>query len=163
MTARRLWLGLVACLGASAVVGTAMEGIAPKTGGRVAAIGKASLASPFPKVFCKVGDEEPFGFEHVVQISRSDGSVVEVRLDRARLVQVEGPYARRNAYGAALAFASRLRPETTRAVVRHGLCGDAPLLLPDERGAEPPVGVTVRSSPRGVLGTARTLEVSCRD
>ncbi len=162
--ARKVALGALLCLGLASIAGTAIEPVWPAAGRAIAGFGKLSLASPFPKVFCRVGDEEPFGYDHTVELSFADGAIVRVPVDRAHYAHFSAPYQLRNAYGAALAFASRLRPETTDAVLAHGLCDRGPLvaLLGREISGSPVVAVTVISSPRpGVLGIARTRRVSC--
>jgi sterol desaturase/sphingolipid hydroxylase (fatty acid hydroxylase superfamily) len=162
--ARRIALGALLGLGLASVAGTALEPAWPAVGRAIGGFGKLSLASPFPKVFCRVGDEEPFGYDHTLVLSFADGTAARVPVDRAHYARFSAPYQHRNVYGAALAFASRLRPETVDAVIAHGLCDRGPLLalaggeLPDA----PVVAVTVISSPRaGALGLARTRRVSC--
>ena len=172
--ARRVGLALLLALGVASVAGSALETVAPLPGKLLAGVGKLSLASPYPKVFCRVGDEEAFGFEHVVELRYPSGAIVRAPFDRALLEQVRGPYAYKNAHGAALAFAPRLPPRTTEAVVRHGLCGDAILRgtsldrgNPDlGRGhpgnLEAPSVVIIHSAPRGgALGAPRRTEVKC--
>lgn len=164
MSAARRWgLGALLGLGLASVLGSAVEVVAPGPGRVLGGLGKLSLASPYPKVFCRVGDEEAFGFEHTVELRYRSGASVRARLDRALFERVAGPYAYKNAHGAALAFAPRLPARTTEAVVRHGLCGGAPLLRGTSlvRGEAASV-VIIESSPRGgALGKARRVEVPC--
>jgi sterol desaturase/sphingolipid hydroxylase (fatty acid hydroxylase superfamily) len=162
--ARRVALGALLGLGLTSIAGTALEPVWPAAGQAIGGFGKLSLASPFPKVFCRMGDDEPFGYEHTIELAFADGAIVRVPVDRARYARFSAPYQLRNVYGAALAFASRLRPETTGAVLAHGLCDRGPLValagpdLPDS----PVVAVTVVSSPHaGALGVARTRRLSC--
>lgn len=161
--ARKWALGALLSLGLSSVLGSAVELVAPSLGKVVGGVGKLSLASPYPKVFCRVGDEEAFGFEHIVELHYPSGAVVRAPFDRVLLDQVHGPYAYRNAHGAALAFAPRLSARTTEAVVRHGLCGAAPLLRETSlQREESPSVVIVESSPRGgALGKTRRVEIAC--
>ena len=72
-------------------------------------IGLATGIAPFPKVFCESDGYEPFAAEFRI-IDRND---IEILLTPERYSQLEGPYQRRNVYGAALAYAPRL-PEDLR-------------------------------------------------
>jgi hypothetical protein len=163
---RKLGLAALFALGTASIFGTALEPFAPRVGKVISGIGKLSLASPYPKVFCRVksakADEEAFAFSHELEITYESGEHKAIAFDRARLAEVKGPYAYRNAYGASLAFAPHLPQATTEAVVRSGLCGAAPLLNDAERALGPVVRVTIRSAPRGhALGRARETEVTC--
>lgn len=160
--ARRIGLSVLLALGLASVAGTALETVSPRLGKVVGGLGKLSLASPYPKVFCRVGDEEAFGFGHVVELRYPSGAVVRVPFDRALLEQARGPYAYKNAHGAALAFAPRLPSRTTVAVVRHGLCGGAILRGTSLHRDEAPSVVIIESAPRGgALGSQRRVEVPC--
>lgn len=72
-------------------------------------IGLATGIAPFPKVFCESGGYEPFAAEFKI----IDCNDTEIHLTPERYSQLEGPYQRRNVYGAALAYAPRL-PEDLR-------------------------------------------------
>ena len=72
-------------------------------------IGLATGISPFPKVFCESDGYEPFAAEFKI----TDRNDTEIHLTSERYSQLEGPYQRRNVYGAALAYAPRL-PEDLR-------------------------------------------------
>jgi sterol desaturase/sphingolipid hydroxylase (fatty acid hydroxylase superfamily) len=162
--ARAAAIAALLALGLSSIGGTLLEAVAPSIGRALAGAGKLSLASPFPKVFCRVGEEEPFGFEHVIDLELASGEILRVRADRSRYAKFTAPYQTRNVYGAVFAFAPRLREETARAVVTHGFCGGGPLLaLAGEVGSSSPVvAVTVLSSPRkGALGAPRSMRFQC--
>lgn len=94
--ARKVALAALLALGLSSITGSAIETVAPGPGKVVAGFGKLSLASPHPKVFCRVGGEEAFGFEHTVELRYPSGAVVRIPFDRKTLARVEGPYAYKN-------------------------------------------------------------------
>jgi sterol desaturase/sphingolipid hydroxylase (fatty acid hydroxylase superfamily) len=162
--ARAFGIAALLALGLSSVGGTLLETVAPSVGRAIAGAGKLSLASPFPKVFCRVDSEEPFGFEHVVELELASGEKLRVRADRASYARFSAPYQTRNVYGAVFAFAPRLREETSRAVVTHGFCDGGPLLAltGEARPTSSVVAVTVLSSPLpGALGAPRAMRFQC--
>jgi hypothetical protein len=156
-------LSILAIVGTSNVIGSSVELVSPRAGKAIAAIGRASLASPAPKVFCKMGGIEPFAREHAIELRYEDGTTSSYAVDRARTIRLRGPYALRNVYGAALVFAPLLPPRTTEAVVQHGLCDGMALDTPLGDGLHgPPRSVVVTSSPRaGGAGEASRVEVTC--
>lgn len=99
----------------------------------VKAIAAATGASPAPQVFSRYGGLEPFSMTFALQYTTHDGQQRSVPITPERYRQLRGPYNRRNVYGAAIAAGPALNasPQTQpmlHSVLRHGLCGDAPLL-----------------------------------
>lgn len=95
------------------------------------AVASATLLSPAPKVFTAVSGIETFSSSFFVEWSEPGGERSE-RITPQRYAQLEGPYVRRNAYGAALAYGPVLatNPRTRamlEAVLRRALGGDAPI------------------------------------
>ena len=156
-------LSVLAILGASNAIGSTVELVSPRAGKAIAAIGRVSLASPAPKVFCKIGAIEPFAREHAIELRYEDGATASYAVDRTRTIHLRGPYALRNVYGAALVFAPLLPPRTTAAIVQHGLCEGMALDAPLGDGLHgPPRSVVITSSPRGGgVGEASRVEVAC--
>jgi hypothetical protein len=158
---RTVALGVLLVLGSSNAVGSTVELVAPRAGKAIAAVGRLSLASPAPKVFCKVGGIEPFARQHSVDLRYDDGHVESYVLDRAQSARLRGPYALRNVYGAAVAFAHVLPRHTTEAVVRHGVCVGAAFGI-RAAGHGPVRSVVMNSAPRpGGLGAPTRVEVPC--
>jgi hypothetical protein len=158
---RALALSLLAVVGASNAVGSTLELGFPRLGRAVAAVGRVALASPAPKVFCKMGEIEPFARSHTVEL-RYDDARVSYAIDDARAIHLRGPYALRNVYGAALVFAPLLPARTTEAVVRRGVCDGMAFSAPRSGGHGPVRSVLISSSPRGAGGGAETrVEVTC--
>ena len=97
------------------------------------AAGAATQASPAPKVFTSQGGFETFSSRFFIEWQDRQGERHVLELTPETYRRLKGPYNRRNAYGAALSYAPVLAAnERTRPmldlVMRHALCGDAPLL-----------------------------------
>ena len=160
---RTYGLAGVTVLGLSAVVGTLIAPMAPRLGAAVTSVGKVSLMSPYPRVFCSMGDTEPWTWEHTVTLGWGSGPDTVIPLDRAAARRHVGPYQYRNATGAAVAYGPWLPAETVTAALTWTACEDPSFLavlgLPADRH---PVAVRIDSAPRdGQPGTPRSTEVSC--
>ena len=83
-------------------------------------IGLATGIAPFPKVFCEADGYEAFAAEFTIKGTR-DGSLWSVKLDPELYSRLQGPYNRRNVYGAALAFAPRLPERLREDLLRESL------------------------------------------
>ena len=108
----------------------------PQLKGLAAATG----ASPAPKVFSSVQGLETFSSDFYVAWKDRNGSAHAIKITPEMYSRVQGPYNRRNVFGAALSYAPVLARDThTRrmydSVVRYALCGPAPLLR--EMGIDP--------------------------
>lgn len=95
------------------------------------AVASATLLSPAPKVFTAVSGIETFSTRFYIEWSEP-GREVREPLTPQRYAQLQGPYVRRNAYGAALAYGPVLatNPRTRamlEAVLKRALGGDAPI------------------------------------
>lgn len=156
---RALALGGIAALGLASIAGTMLTPLAPQFGTAVATSGKLSLASPFPKVFCRVGETEPWTWEHTLTLTAPDGTTTVVPFDREVARRRVGPYMYRNAYGAAVVYGHLLPTGAVAEVLRHAACED-----PDFRAvlgvAEFPMrAVLTSTSPQG---ETRRSEIVCR-
>jgi hypothetical protein len=105
----------------------------PAVGRPLKGIGAATTASPAPKVFSAVRGLETYSTRFYVEWTDRRGGAHVLPITPELYGRIEGPYNRRNVYGAALAYGPVLATnERTapmfEAVVRHALCGDAPLL-----------------------------------
>jgi hypothetical protein len=117
MSRARVAAACLLVLGVAQIAGdlggwTALRGLAAATG-----------ASPAPKVFSAVR-----GFETYSTRFFLEGGGKRIELTPALYARLRGPYNRRNVYGAALAYAPVLPAELRDPVMRHALCGEAPLL-----------------------------------
>ncbi len=107
---------------------------------RLRGLAAATAASPAPRVFSSARVLETFSTRFFLEWTSKSGTKNTLRLSPEIYARLEGPYNRRNVYGAALAYGPVLvsAPATKplfEAVVRYGLCGNAPLLR--ELGVDP--------------------------
>ncbi|HJY77740.1 MAG TPA: hypothetical protein VKE95_13980 [Burkholderiales bacterium] len=135
------------------------------------ALGAATHASPAPKVFTAQAGYETFSARFFVDWEETDGTRHSLELTPRVYRRLEGPYNRRNAYGAALSYAPvlasnpRTRPMLEQ-VTQFGFCGRAPLLrelqIPAERIVYP---MSVRLEPRETASRAAiwqtTFQIDC--
>ena len=123
----------------------------------IRAAGAATHASPAPKVFTAQNGFETFSSRFFLEWRDRDSRVQVLELTPRTYRSLEGPYNRRNAYGAALSYAPvlaanpRTRPMLD-AVTRHAFCDEAPLLrelgIARESVSSP---LRVRLEPRAAL------------
>ncbi|MEM6820472.1 MAG: hypothetical protein AAF558_00840 [Verrucomicrobiota bacterium] len=119
-TANRLATGFL-IWGFSAMAGHLL-GIAPLKG-----LGLASMAAPYTKVFCQAESLEDgrrfetFAARFTLTYFRSDGSQEALRVTPELYQRLAGPYNRRNAYGAVLAYGPALPEDMRRATFRYAL------------------------------------------
>ncbi len=99
----------------------------------VKAIGAALQASPAPKVFTAQNGFETYSSRFFIDWLDSEGGWHSLELTPSVYRRMQGPYNRRNAYGAAISYAPVLlsNPRTkplVDSVAHYGFCGNAPLL-----------------------------------
>lgn len=134
-------------------------------------VGAASMASPAPKVFSSVQGLETFSTRIFLEWTSIDGAEQSLEIDAPTYAKLQGPYNRRNIYGAALAYGpvlaqdERARP-MLKAVLGYALMGDAPLLHElgiDPRTVRMPMRLRYESLPGTDLGDLPTeLQVPLR-
>jgi hypothetical protein len=86
-------------------------------------IGAALGFAPFTKVFSDVDGFETFAADFTLSYQLSDGSETFSPITPEFYQQLEGPYNRRNIYGAALSYAPRLPDELWQSVFCYGFNG----------------------------------------
>jgi len=97
------------------------------------AVGAALNASPAPKVFCSANSLETFSSQFLFQYKTKKGEERSLLLTPELASHIQGPYNRRNVFGAILAYGPvleadlHLRP-LYEAVLAYGVAGAAPLL-----------------------------------
>jgi hypothetical protein len=142
---RALPLALLA-LGLLQMTGDALEHLgATRVGPAVKGLAAATAASPAPKVFSAVRGLETYSTQFVIEWDEPGGPRAEP-LTPERYARLRGPYNRRNAYGAALAYGPvlatnpRTRPMLD-SVLAFALTDEVPLL------AELGLDASARTSP----------------
>lgn len=96
----------------------------------------ATAASPYPKVFCAKDGYEAYAMNFTLIATDSRGQEITVTLTPEVYKRIEGPYNRRNVYGAVLAFAPLLESKLRDEVVDYAFRRDGALRrelgLPDD-------------------------------
>lgn len=130
-------------------------------------IGAMSAASPLPFVFSSFRGVETFAADFEIELVSESGARTRHVITPALYSKLDGPYNRRNTYGAVLAYGPALDAPDERhwvgSVLSYGLCGQGPLAR--RFGASEPivlVNVEVRSKTRGG-GPLFRRELSCSD
>lgn len=134
------------------------------------ALAAATTASPLPKVFSAVRGLETYSTRFFIEWRDRAGVEHSLELTPEVYAPLRGPYNRRNAFGAVVAYGpllstdARTRPMFER-VAAYALCGDAPLLR--ELGIDPtqldsPARIRLESLTEGALGDLPdVLEPAC--
>jgi hypothetical protein len=125
----------------------------------------ATAASPAPRVFSSVQGLETFSSDFYIEWKDRNGAAHAIKLTPEMYSRIQGPYNRRNVFGAALSYAPILAsgPRTKLmydAVVQYALCGPAPLLReigidPSDLSEPPVIRLVPRADTR--FGTAPFL------
>ncbi len=134
-------------------------------------IGAATGASPAPKVFTAVRGMEAYSTRFYLDWTDRLGVARELRLTPEIYQRLEGPYNRRNVYGAVLAGGPVMATDERligmyQSVSEYALCGQAPLL--HELGIDPaevvgPIRVRYEPLPGTTMGNLpRVLEARCK-
>lgn len=99
-------------------------------------IGAATAMAPFPRVFSDVNGLETFASEFTIIGQNGSDTVWMQTITPELYSRLEGPYNRRNVYGAALAYAPRLPGRLWEQVFCFALLPGGPLRkefgIPDE-------------------------------
>jgi hypothetical protein len=128
-------------------------------------LGAATTASPAPKVFSSVRGLETYSTRFFIEWTDRAGAAHTLHVTPEIYGRLQGPYNRRNVYGAALAYGPVLPAELREPVMRYALCGDAPLLRELGIDAEQIAGrVRIRYEPLSgtdLGGLPNLLEAPC--
>jgi hypothetical protein len=85
-------------------------------------IGLASGSSPLPIVFTEVKGLETFASDFYIQFTDTLGRQQEIKITPVLYSKLQGPYNRRNVYGAAISYGPILSEELCGSVLNYGLC-----------------------------------------
>ena len=158
------YAALLLCVGLLQIAGD-LSGLRAVKG-----IGAATVASPAPKVFSAVNGLETYSTRFFVEWRDAGGKANSLELTSEVGARIQGPYNRRNVYGAALAYGPVLAMDESgrkmlAAVLDYGLAGEAPLLAElgiDAAGAHD-VSLRYEPLPGSSLGAMPTrIEVPLR-
>ena len=87
----------------------------------IRSLGAAWCSSPLPIVFTEVKGVETFASDFTIRYTVNDTSF-ERRITPEVYSQLEGPYNRRNVYGAAISYGPVLPEKLWRSVLKYGIC-----------------------------------------
>jgi len=85
-------------------------------------LGIACCSSPLPIVFTEVRGVETFASDFFIQYIDSTQQKQEIQITPALYSKLQGPYNRRNIYGAAIAYGPVLKEEQWSSILSRGLC-----------------------------------------
>jgi hypothetical protein len=121
-----------------------------------------TAASPLPLVFSHYRGLETFSPRFSIKIEPPHAEARVIQITPERYAALDGPYNRRNMYGAAFAFGSVMKYPEEEALVtqilRYGFCNEGPLA--QLISATPHDVLTVQILPKGE-SSMRTLPVRC--
>ncbi len=94
-------------------------------------IGFATVASPLPLVFSHFRGMETFASSFQLETIDSNGKTKWYEIDPKTYSKLEGPYNRRNIYGAAIAYGPAMtqpnEAKLVKTVLNYGFCAPGPL------------------------------------
>lgn len=85
-------------------------------------LGQATASAPLPIVFTEVKDVETFAADFFICFNNSEGDYQEVQITPEMYSRLEGPYNRRNIYGAAISYGPVLPEAMWKSVLNYGVC-----------------------------------------
>jgi hypothetical protein len=129
-------------------------------------IGVASVASPLPLVFSDVRGFETFAATFTARIVFENGEQLEREVTPRIYSLLDGPYNRRNVYGAAISYGPRLPESVWKSILSYGVCNGGPIArLAESRGFPPDIAeayVHIKSNTRGREKDEWELAVACK-
>jgi hypothetical protein len=121
-------------------------------------LGAASAASPAPKVFSAVKGLETYSTSFFIEWKDIKGESHSLLITPEVYCRIQGPYNRRNVYGAALAYGPVLPKNVRESVMIYALSGRAPLL--QELGIDPTqINGSIRVRMEPLAGTSFPRDV----
>ena len=159
-TARAFVITSIVLLGALSSIGFAFSAK------DVQGIGFVTTASPLPFVFSSYNGVETFSTTYDFDIQLKNGTVIHDQMDHIKYQGLEGPYNRRNVYGAVFShgpfFNKENLIEIRDQILDWGIC--YPGTLAGELGIHDPIDrmiVSVRSKTKGNEDKVWAMEVQC--
>lgn len=124
-------------------------------------IGTAYMVSPLPLVFSAVKDNEAFANQISFELRYKDNTKGSIVLGPKNGKLLQGPYNRRNVYGAAISYAPVLPEVLVKRVLYYGFCKGS--LWQELALKEQPqtVHLFVHSKSKGQQGRFYSWEISC--
>lgn len=89
---------------------------------QIRGIGAATGSSPLPLVFTEVKGVETFASDFFIEFIDTNGVKKEIQITPALYSKLQGPYNRRNVYGAAISYGPILDQNIWESILKYGLC-----------------------------------------
>lgn len=130
----------------------------------VKGIGFMTTASPLPLVFSKFRGVENFSSDYFMDIRYKDGTTESMKITPEMYEKSQGPYNRRNPYGAVLAYGPMLtKPNEIilrDKVMQYSACGQGTFMK--EMGITKPIGhIKVTLNSKTTARSVWNFEVNC--
>lgn len=109
---------LVVMIGFLQVLGF-VTGIKP-----IRSLGIVTAASPLPLVFSEVKGVETFAGDFYMQWTNTKGEKESVLMTPELYSKLDGPYNRRNIFGAAIAYGPVLPEQVWKPILNYGICNE---------------------------------------
>jgi hypothetical protein len=117
---------------------------------KLRALGAASCAAPFPKVFCDVAHYEPFATELSLTGRDANGQAFARAISPGFISQLAGPHDRRSVYGTMLSLAPCLPRPLWESAWHYGFSEAGPLRAALDLPSTPtPPALRIKALTRG--------------
>jgi hypothetical protein len=113
---RKFFYILVIVVGSMQIIGY-ISGVKALRG-----LGAVTCSSPLPLVFGEVRGVETFASDFYVSYTTTVGRDTMTRITPQMYSQLQGPYNRRNVYGAAISYGPVLSESIWQPILQHGIC-----------------------------------------
>lgn len=90
----------------------------------IRSLGIVTAASPLPIVFTEVKGVETFASDFYFRWNNESSEVQEVKVTPELYSRLQGPYNRRNIFGAAIAYGPVLPEKVWQPILNYGLCNN---------------------------------------
>lgn len=130
--------------------------------GALLGLGQALCTAPLPIVFTEVRGVETFASDFYIQFEDSLGKAHSLPITPEMYSRLDGPYNRRNIYGAAISYGPVLPDSIWKAVLNYGVCSGT---LMEELGVDADaqnISIRIVSKTKG-KDTAWLLQTNCAE
>ena len=125
MKTRPIFYFLLLLIGSLKTIGTITDSQIIK------GIGLASVASPLPLVFSNFRGTETFAADFRLRLKKSGNIIFDTQITSELYQKLQGPYSRRNIYGAIFAYGPMLTQPLekvlVKSVIKQGFCPEKAL------------------------------------
>lgn len=127
----------------------------------VRGLGQALSSAPLPIVFTEVKGVETFAADFFIGFTDSSGTYQEVAITPEMYSRLQGPYNRRNVYGAAISYGPVLPEKIWKSVLNYGVCNKTLLMELGVPSNGSNYVVRIKSRTEGRIGQTWELHTTC--